>query len=167
MKNKFFWIIVAILLITIGWYYAGKKTSVNMPMEEENKLVNEESVLVAPMAVSENAVLIDNQAPGISVKISFVSFTDGGYVVIHEEKNGVSGAILGSVGHLLPGESKDLEVMLSRKSVDKENLFVILHKDNGDGVFKAIDDAPIKDDEGNIIMMKFMIDEAATEIKNQ
>lgn len=53
-----------------------------------------------------------------------------------------------------------MEVMLSRPSVDGENLFAMLHQDNGDGVFNLSDDAPIKDDEGNIVVVKFMIDKA-------
>lgn len=168
MKNKFLWIIAAILLIIAGWYYASRRTSITMPMEEFNKQDDKEPIsITAPMIVSENAILAENQTPGISAKINFASFPEGGYIVIHEEKNGAPGLILGSVSHLLPGESKDLEVMLSRKSVDKENLFAMLHKDNGDGVFKASDDSPIKDDEGNIVMMKFTIEEMAGKENNK
>lgn len=149
---------MAILVVTAGWYYASRKSVVVAPSTEQEG-ATEDAVSSGSLMVSENAVMANNQTPGISVKISFVSFAKGGYVVIHERKDdGTPGAILGNVGHLLPGESRDIEVMLSRPSIDKENLFAMLHQDNGDGVFNLSDDAPIKDDEGNIVMVKFMID---------
>ena len=157
--NKTIWIIVAILVVVSGWYYARMKSTVITPSNEKEESMNG-VVLYDSTIVSENAIMANNQAPGVSVKVSFVSFAKGGYIVIHEEKDSAPGSVLGNVGHLLPGESRDMEVMLSRPSVDKENLFAMLHQDNGDGVFNLSDDAPIKDDEGNIMMVKFMIDKA-------
>lgn len=158
--NKIIWVAVAILVVASGWYYASRKSVVVAPTTEQEGMM-EDIVSSGSLMVSENAVMVNNQNPGVSVKISFASFAEGGYVVIHEGKDdGMPGAILGNVGHLLPGESRDVEVMLSRPSVDKENLFAMLHQDNGDGVFNLNDDAPIKDDEGNIVMVKFMIDKA-------
>lgn len=90
--NKIIWVVVAILVVTAGWYYASRKSVVVAPSTEQEGTM-EDAVSSGSLMVSENAVMANNQTPGVSVKISFASFAKGGYVIIHEGKDdGAPGA---------------------------------------------------------------------------
>lgn len=103
--------------------------------------------------------------PGESVIIDSVEIKNGGYVVIHEsiyrEEDVIRepGDIIGSSALLLPGESQDILVELERTTKDGEEFIAMLHHDNGDGIFVAADDVPIKDENGDIVLMPFLIAE--------
>ena len=118
---------------------------------------------INPLLIGDNAIYVSNTKPAIIVPIGFAILKDGGYVVIHEESVDRPGTIVGNSALLSQGENRDFEVMLSRKSVDGEALYAMLHFDNGDGVFNSTDDLPITDKEGNSMFMRFHISSGATE----
>jgi len=116
-----------------------------------------------PLLVGDNAIFVSDAMPAASVKVGFAVLAEGGYVVIHKDNEGKPGAIIGNSDVLSQGESRDLEVMLSRESVDGETLYAMLHSDNGDGAFNPAEDKPIKDDQGNVVFMKFQVSSSAEE----
>lgn len=113
--------------------------------------------------VGSNAIYVADQQPGDIVSISMAVLQTSGYVVIHEDKDGVLGAILGSSKVLTQGQSTDVNISLSRISQDGEILYAMLHVDDGDGVFDLTQDEPVKNDQGNIILMAFNISLTAKE----
>ena len=88
-------------------------------------------------------------------------------MVIHEAKDARVGGVIGESDLLAAGEAKKLPpILLSRKTLDGETLFAMLHRDNGDKTFNPQDDVPITDTDSEsnpFIMMQFMIDKEAVD----
>lgn len=106
-----------------------------------------------------NSVSVSAQKAG---KVATVSATLGesGYVVIHEETDGKPAKVIGNLSVLPSGSYNNLTVNLTRASKDGENLYAMLHLDDGDGTYGFPDeDFPIKDEQGNVVLVKFTIGE--------
>lgn len=163
MFSKPLIVILVILLVSVAGYFA----FVRGPAVEEEPIkqvpISDSGDEAAPLLVGNNAIYVSDVKPAASVKVGFATLAGGGYVVIHEDGEGKPGAILGSSDILPQGESRNFEATLSRESVDAETLYAMLHSDNGDGTFNPSDDPPIKDDQGNIILMKFQVSNSAEE----
>lgn len=116
------------------------------------------------LLLGQNAIYVQDQAPGQSVTVAFATLEEAGFVVIHEAKDDNIGAVIGKSNLTPGGEAENLPpITLSRKTLDGETLFAMLHRDNGDKTFNAKEDAPITDNEGNPFMMQFIIDKEAGE----
>lgn len=148
MNKIIIWIVVAVIIIGGFLLFGGKKSA-----PEET---------ISPLILTDgNAVNAASQPAGSSVVVSLVVLKDPGYVVIHEDAKGAPGTVIGN-SKLLEGENRNITVELTRASRDNETLYAMLHMDDGDGVYEFPgDDGPIKSDEGNIILMKFVIGEEA------
>ena len=152
--NKYI-LIVGIIAIAIG----AIELFVRPTQVEEDQTGSPLSGLL----VGSNAIYAADQQPGDTVSISMAVLQTSGYVVIHEDKDGAPGAILGSSKVLTQGQSTDVSISLSRTSQDGEILYAMLHVDDGDGAFDPTQDGPVKDDQGNIILMTFNISSTAKE----
>lgn len=115
---------------------------------QDNTNVSEETSL---MRAGKNLVLVFDQKPGKAVTANQIVLETEGYVVVHEEKNGTFGDILGFSQMLPSGISEQVTVNLSRETRDSETVYAMLHADNGDREFRAETDLPLKDDQGNIL----------------
>lgn len=106
-----------------------------------------------------NSVAISDYTPGQTVTLYTVVLEKPGYVMIHEDDgSGKPGAGIGNSPLLPAGESSNVKVALLRPSVDGETLYAMLHTDDGDGVFGFPGpDAPLKDKQGDIIMMNYTV----------
>ena len=118
---------------------------------------------MAPLIVGNNVIYVSDAKPLARIRVGLAILAGGGYVVIHEDSEGKPGAIVGNSDILPQGESRGFEITLSRESLDGETFYAMLHSDNGDGVFNPAEDAPIKDDQGNIVLMIFHISSSAEE----
>ena len=102
-----------------------------------------------------NAIAVNDQKPGLQVGVSMVVLSQDGWVVIHESEDGKPGRILGakrfSVGTGLPGT-----VELLRPTEEGKVYFAMLHADDGDRQFDHAKDLPVKDPQGNAILMRFV-----------
>jgi hypothetical protein len=153
MKNQTLAIVIILLLLVWGaWYY------LNKPKQES---VLDDSSISTGMRIERDTVYVADQKPGSSATVSLAGIIGGGYVVIHEVTDGNPGAIIGNSSLLPTGESGNVVVNLSRETKEGEELIAMLHNDNGDSVFNAVNDAPVQDKEGNIILMRFIIREGA------
>ena len=158
--NKTVTIIIALLLVGLGVFFFYQPST-----EEE---ATPESTL---LRVGENAIFVADQMPAETVMISFVDLAEVGWVVIHENNEGKPGIIMGNSDFLSSDETRDFSINLIRASVDSEQLFAMLHKDNGDGIFNAaedtpvidVDDTPVIEEEGKVMFMKFFISVDAEE----
>lgn len=111
------------------------------------------------MRVAGNAIYVSDQKPLSEIRVGFAVMAEGGYVVIHDDEEG-PGRILGRSGYLPPGETQNFYITLSAK-LPPGYYYAMLHSDNGDGRFNLAEDGPIKDEQGNVMMMRFLVSEEA------
>lgn len=155
--------ILAVLLIVVAaaavWYAVFlKRGASDQPARVQKEPAEQPSGLV----IGRNAIYVADQAPSEHVAVGFVVLENPGFVVIHEEQGGEPGAILGRSALIGAGEANDLPpVLLSREARDGETLFVMLHRDDGDGAFDPVKDVPVRDTGDNPLMMQFWIDKEA------
>jgi hypothetical protein len=108
----------------------------------------------AGLVIGANVIYVAEQAPSRTLSVALVRLEKPGFVVVHEDAAGASGGILGASGVLTAGESNNLEpIPLSRLTRDGETLYVMLHLDDGDGVFDAVKDKPVIDTVSALPMM--------------
>ncbi|MCK5096040.1 MAG: hypothetical protein KAR24_01655 [Candidatus Pacebacteria bacterium] len=114
-----------------------------------------------PIVVREsteiNAVVADDQDSGSMIHVASVSLAEGGFVVMHDDKSGFPMDILGVSEYLAPGVYKNVTVPLEIRSIPGDKMIVVIHLDNGNGVFAPADDYSIQDSEGNNILAPITI----------
>jgi hypothetical protein len=148
-------IILVVLVAAVGLYFMYMQ-----PVADDGTAAKDTT---STLLVGENAIYVATQHPDEHVHVSMSVLKSGGYVVVHANNEGKPGSILGNSSLLPAGGSENFDVELSRSSKDGEIMHAMLHMDNGDGIFNAADDAPIKDIDGNIIMMQFSVSKDAEE----
>jgi len=114
------------------------------------------------LRVGDNALYVSEQKPDTFLYASIAVIKGGGFVVIGEDNAGNPDAIIGRSTLLPDGESQDIKIDLSRKSVHGETLYAMLYADNGNGMFDPGSDMLVKDMEGNIIIQEFFISNDAS-----
>ena len=108
----------------------------------------------AGLAIGANVIYVAEQAPLRTISVALVRLEKPGFVVVHEDVAGAIGGILGASGILPAGETKNLEsILLSRLTRDGERLYVMLHLDDGDGLFDPVKDKPVLDTISALPMM--------------
>ena len=155
-------IVVVIIIAAVSYFSFMRETVVEDKLIQE-PLIGDSGDTAKPLLIGNNAIYVSSVKPATNIKVGFAVLAGGGYVVIHEDSKGSPGAIIGSSDRLSPGENRGFDIALSRESVDGETFHAMLHSDNGDGIFNAVDDFPVKDSQGNIILMKFQISNRAEE----
>jgi hypothetical protein len=115
--------------------------------------------------VRENAIYVAEQSPSNTVSVSIVRLEKPGFAVVHEDINEMPGGILGISNLIASGETADsLLITLFRPTLDGEMIYVMLHFDNGDGIFDVAKDKPVIDPITNEpVMMIVVISQDATE----
>jgi len=104
-----------------------------------------------------DAITVENQHAGKTVTVKSVNLqagTNGGWVVVHEIKNGVVANALGAVRRD-SGVSNDVVVRLLRGTVAGGMYAVVLYNDNGDRHFNFATDFPLKGQDGKYVMSIF------------
>lgn len=116
------------------------------------------------LVIGSNAIYIAEQMPGNSVEVQVARLEKPGFVVIYKDASGVPDEILGVSNFLLEGETKNLEITLSRETVEGETIYAMLHFDDGDQVFNAASDLPALDaSSSEPVMMIVSVSEDAME----
>ncbi len=101
-----------------------------------------------------SAVSAGDQAPGMQVTLTAVSLEHAGWAVIHEDKSGKPGSILGAQ-RLDGGSHSNVVVDLLRATTAGGTYYAMLHSDNGDRTFDYKIDVPLVDGSGNPVMTRF------------
>ena len=141
-------LLVLVALIIAGGYLWNTDPGHDMSDTEDE----EDATQLAGMRAEENAIVVVEQKPNTSVVASIIHLSAPGYVVIHEDNNGKSGAIIGASTLLSAGESADITIMLSRDSRDGETLHAMLHEETGrNQTFSALEDTPVQSNFGGPI----------------
>lgn len=101
--------------------------------------------------------VLSSQSPGDVVVVDEVNIP-GGYVVVHKDDGGKPGAVIGRSG-LIEDSQKMLEISLDVDLMKGDVVYVMLHKDDGDGEYEFPgDDAPARDANGDVVVKKVMIE---------
>lgn len=106
---------------------------------------------------SPNQVVVSDYSPGKIVTVAKVKLESNGYVVVHEDSKGSPGAILGYSKLISEGDSMDVVVGLTREVRSGEQVYAMLHLDDGDGRFDPKTDLPAKDYLGNPVWISFVV----------
>ena len=151
-------VIVILLLAGVFFWYFYQANP------ETEQTSNDGASSASGMRIEENMVVITEQRPGNVVVASQIHIASPGFVVIHEDKNGLPGAILGSSPILQAGDSQQVTIKLSRAVRDGERLHAMLHNDtDASGTFGAPPDAPVRSRLGSPIEGWFEVSSQAPE----
>ncbi len=121
--------------------------------EETGGSVLPETGVSGIVTAGGNAIYVADQEPGIVVAVGKIVLASPGWVVIREDRGGEPGNILGA-RRFDAGEGRG-EVELLRGTVEGGIYYAILHGDDGDRSFDYTADLPLRDQQGNVISMKF------------
>jgi len=138
--------IVIIVLIIIGIMVFGNKSSTTPTTDQTPTTTTDQTGAI-------NRIVMSDQYPGNVVYLSSVQLAAPGYVAIHKDNNGQPGAIIGYTR--FDAGINTGKVTLTQPTVEGGTYYAMLHNDDGDGVFDATKDAPLKDSRGNVIMQIF------------
>ncbi len=162
-KQFFGAIVAAIIIAGVAGYFIGS-SSVSGPVGSGS--IKDSNDIGLPAAaggflLGKNAIAVEDQVPGNQVTISTAVFDEGGgWVAIHEDRDGKPGNILGA--QIFPaGETRSGFVNLLRPTV-RGVYYAMLHRDDGDREFNHAKDAPITDAAGSVIMMRFVVGDEAS-----
>ena len=152
-------VIIATLSFIIGfglaWLIVGNKASVvsdTVREEDESSEVTETEQTNETATVSRNdAVVVRDQTGGVRISVESVTFNGLGWVVIHEDDNG-PGRILGAQLYDA-GVWTNTHVDLLRGTEAGQTYYAMLHAENGDRAFDPKTDLPLKDENGDEIIM--------------
>lgn len=109
------------------------------------------------VVTTSDAIVVEKQAAGNSVVVKSVNLEvgeNGGWVVVHEVKDGVMANALGAVRRD-SGISTDVVVKLLRATALGGTYTVVLYTDDGDRQFSMTTDKPLKDVQGEYIRGSF------------
>lgn len=111
------------------------------------------STAAATATTSANFISVLDQPAGVQVQVADVKLDRLGWVVIHDDDNGVPGRILGA--QLFDAGETSGTVDLLRGTLAGSDYFAVLQADNGDRAFEPKLDEPIMGSDGNPVMTKF------------
>jgi hypothetical protein len=84
-----------------------------------------------------------------------------GFIAVYENDGTLKpGQVLGTSGLLQSGQIGQLEIPISRQTVPGETIYVIMHIDDGDGVYNFPEsDPPAEWSNGGAVMIAFVVEE--------
>lgn len=103
----------------------------------------------------QNAIAVNDQAPGLTVAVNMVTLGRDGWVTVRDDSGGVPGRILGA-RRFDAGKGMSGEVELLRPTEEGKVYFAVLHDEDGDKSFDHTKDLPVKDQQGNMILARFV-----------
>ena len=156
-----FFIMGAAVGLGMGRYFQSSKTDSDANGDALMKYGEDQSVeevLEDSLPSSENKegnlLMVADQSAGKSVIVGKISAVRDGWIVIHEDRAGKPGNILGAL-RVDQGTHSGLMVELLRDSVGGQAYYAMLHSDNGDKKFDYAADLPVQEN-GSPVMTKFM-----------
>lgn len=119
--------------------------------------------LLSGQGIGPNSIYVADQKPGRTMSVFQVQLEAPGFVVIHKDMNGTFGPIIGATPLVQAGTTNRIAVSLNEAITNGQQLYAMLHRDDGDGKFDAAKDLPVEDQFGNMMHMIFQVSEDATE----
>ena len=106
----------------------------------------------------KNAIYSGIKEPGNMVQVELAILEKGGFIVVYESSFELTGELLGVSRYLPIGEHTGIFVGFDRGVKDGEEFMIMVHEDNGDGVFKISEDPPVRDEFQNSIYTTLKIE---------
>ena len=171
MDRKTVTLVVGALLLAavLGGGYAilvgGEKKPETPQPPEQTPTPKVEKLVPQQEETLSNRIVVSNQQAGNTVTVDLAELASPGYVVIHEDNNGSPGPVIGA-SSLIEGRRANFQINLKRNSKNGENLYAMLHKDDGDSTYEFPgDDTPVKDESGKVVVSKFSIVEKSAQVR--
>ncbi|OGG72749.1 hypothetical protein A3A38_03760 [Candidatus Kaiserbacteria bacterium RIFCSPLOWO2_01_FULL_53_17] len=157
-------LLVVIAVVIAGFYLWGANQSAEETSDMSDNADDDSAITTsAGMRAEENMVVVSEQRPGASVTGSIIYLAAPGYLIIHEDRSGEPGIILGASALLPAGESTGVKVILSRASKDGETLHAMLHfEKGGNATFTPSEDTPVQSRLGGPISGWFEVSKDAS-----
>lgn len=155
-----------VLVGAIGFvWYNNKERTKNIQKIEapQNQNINEPTS-AGIVLEGGNAINIEEQESGDIALVNLAVLDKAGFVVIHAlTTDGKPGEVIGHSEILEKGQNENIEIEVDPTLKTGQSYLAMLHSDNGDKDFGTEkEDVPLKDEEGNIISMKFTVKKQAT-----
>ena len=107
-----------------------------------------------------NTISVSDQDPNsVAVVIDSATLSVPGFIVIHEDTNGAPGVTIAESSALTAGTYANKSVIVTMKP--GATYWAMLHSDDGNGIYNAANDLPIKDASGMPVMAKFKVKTAS------
>lgn len=143
MNQGIMWTVIIILILVIiglfAWNVQTKPTEeLPSPMIIPTPVfeLTPEPTLPPPPSPTPS-VTVSAQEPGRSVTIDSATLTANGFIVIHSDKDGQPGLVIGDSDLLAAGTHAATTIKLTRAAKKGETLYAMLHTDvNGNGVYE-------------------------------
>ena len=101
-----------------------------------------------------------NNTNAVAVNIDSATLAVTGFIAIHADNNGAPGAYVGGSKILSAGTHINETIIIT--TTPGSYYFAMLHADNGNVIFEAEKDLPIKNSSGEIIMARFQVKPSGT-----
>ena len=124
-------------------------------IEVETEVVEEKASDVA--LSGENAILVRDQKAGLTVDIELVTLENTGWVVIHEDNNGILGNALGAQLFIAGVNSGTVELLRGMEA--GRAYHAAIRQDDGDNAFDLTKDLLLSDGKGDPVRVKFIATE--------
>ena len=144
----------------VGWLITGRAVT---PASPQSSAQEEESSLPSVFSVpgGENSIEAADQSASNHVRVAAVTLTEEGWIVIHEDRDGAPGNILGAAW-LPAGVYQEKDIELLRATETGKRYYAMLHRE-GKGetelatehTFDIERDMPLQDARGTVIMASF------------
>ncbi|MBL7045113.1 MAG: hypothetical protein ISR98_00730 [Parcubacteria group bacterium] len=146
-------IIVFVVGIIIGFLGAW------IPMRDTAEIVEEVNVEVEEEAADvtlsgENAILVRDQKAGLTIDVELVTLENTGWVVIHEDNNGVLGNALGAQLFLAGVNSGTVDLLRGMEA--GKTYHAAIRQDDGDNAFDLTKDFLLSDGKGDPVQVSFI-----------
>ncbi len=129
-------------------------------MEEKEQAMEEkmEEEMMGEEEMTDSIESVMARAGDEKLVVDKAYLSSKGYIVVHEAKDGKPGPVIGN-SELVEGSVEGVSIMLKRALEEGETVFVMLHKDDGDGEYEFPgDDAPVKTADGKVVVKKVMVE---------
>lgn len=142
-----------VLGILITWaFFAGKPQSAAPGPEIPNLDLRGPSSST-PQVSGASSIEVADQPAGMSVTIKRADVTEGQWVVVHEDRAGALGNVLGAARFI--GGAKSGAVELLRGTQAGMTYYAVIYADNGDQQFSLEEDTPLRDASGTVKSVTF------------
>ncbi len=147
-------VIVAFIVgILIGFFGAWIPMRDAVPANDTDAEVVAEDNAEDVALSGENAILVRDQKAGVVVNVELVTLENTGWVVIHEDNNGVLGNALGAQLFLAGVNSGTVDLLRGMET--GKTYHAAIRQDDGDGAFDLSKDFLLSDGKGDPVQVSF------------
>lgn len=154
-ENKGLWFtgaIIIILIIVIAVVLIRQNRS-------QPTALSSPSPIETQVTIKDSSILVSNQPSGESVSIDSATLVNPGYIVIHEQKDGELGPVIGNSPLFEAGTFENVSVDLDRLSIAGETLYAMLHDDDGNAQYEFPGaDVPTLNSAQEVVVLPFEVE---------